>query len=239
MLFINNLTKTFGGLRAVSEVTFQVKQGEVVGLIGPNGAGKTTLFNLISGFITPTSGDITFHDERLNKLKPFQICKMGIGRTFQIVQPFPDISTRDNVMVGAFLHTANRGLAEKKSLEALERVRLAHKKDEKAKNLTLLELKQLEIAKALATNPQLLLLDEVAAGLNLSEIDQIMKLVHELNIQGITILMIEHVMKLIMGLSNRIVVLNFGRKIAEDSPDKIINNPEVIEAYLGKEESIA
>lgn len=141
MLAIRNLSKNFGGLRAVSELSFEVKQGEIVGLIGPNGAGKTTVFNLISGFLSPTEGEIFLYDHKLNNLKPHQVCKLGIGRTFQIVQPFPDISTRDNVMVGAFLHHADRSTAEKKALEALERVRLRHKQAEKAKNLTLLELK--------------------------------------------------------------------------------------------------
>ncbi len=239
MLNVSQLTKVFGGLTAVNDLSFNVNRGEIVGLIGPNGAGKTTIFNLLTGAISPSKGDIIYEDRRLNGLKPHQVCKIGLTRTFQVVQPFPDITVLENALVGAFVKTSRTDIAEQKAKDALARVGLLHKAGEKAKKLTLIELKQLEIAKALATEPQLLLLDEVAAGLNLSEIDVILDLVRELNQQGITLLIVEHVMKLIMNLSHRIIVINFGRKIAEGSPEDISANPEVIQAYFGKEEALA
>lgn len=239
MLNVTRLTKVFGGLTAVNDLSFTVNEGEIVGLIGPNGAGKTTVFNLITGAIPPSKGEIVYKEQRLNGLRPHNICMLGLTRTFQVVQPFPDITVLENALVGAYVKTASTEIAEQKAKEALERVRLIHKAGEKAKNLTLIELKQLEIAKALSTEPKLLLLDEVAAGLNLSEIDVILDLVRELNKQGITLLIVEHVMKLIMNLSHRIIVLNFGRKIAEGSPVEISANPDVIQAYFGKEEALA
>lgn len=239
MLNVTRLTKVFGGLTAVNDLSFTVNEGEIVGLIGPNGAGKTTVFNLITGAIPPSKGEIVYKKQRINGLRPHNICMLGLTRTFQVVQPFPDITVLENALVGAYVKTASTEVAEQKAKEALERVRLIHKAGEKAKNLTLIELKQLEIAKALSTEPKLLLLDEVAAGLNLSEIDVILDLVRELNQQGITMLIVEHVMKLIMNLSHRIIVLNFGRKIAEGSPVEISANPDVIQAYFGKEEALA
>jgi len=239
MLSVRHLTKDFGGLTAVDDLSFDVGEKEIVGLIGPNGAGKTTTFNLITGFIPPTGGEVTFDGRSLKSLKPHQICKLGLTRTFQIAQPFPDITVLENALVGAYVRCPSTTAAKQKALEALERMRLSHKAGELAKNLTLIELKQLEIAKALATGPKMLFLDEVAAGLNLAEIDAILELVQGLNDQGITLLVVEHVMKVIMSLSQRIVVLDFGKKIAEGTPDGISRDPHVLEAYLGEEEAIA
>jgi branched-chain amino acid transport system ATP-binding protein len=239
LLSLRNLTKHFGGLAAVNDLSFNVEEGEIVGLIGPNGAGKTTTFNLITGFITPTAGEVTFDGRSLKKLKPHQICKLGLTRTFQIVQPFPDVTALENVLIGAYVRYPSTAASDRKAREVLERMGLAHKADELAKNLTLVELKRLEIGKALATEPRILLLDEVAAGLNPVEIDQVLELVQELNDQGITFLVVEHVMKVIMSLSQRIVVLDFGEKIAEGTPDEVSSDPRVLEAYLGEEETIA
>lgn len=239
MLSVHHLTKDFGGLRAVDDLSFEVEEKEIVGLIGPNGAGKTTTFNLITGFILPSAGEVIFDGRPLKNLKPHQICKLGLTRTFQIAQPFPNITTLENVLIGAYVRYPSTAAAERKAREALERMRLSHKADELAKNLTLIELKQLEIAKALATEPKMLLLDEVAAGLNPAEIEEILELVQELNDQGITLLIVEHVMKVIMNLSQRIIVLNFGKKIAEGTPDEVSSDPRVLEAYLGEEETVA
>jgi branched-chain amino acid transport system ATP-binding protein len=235
MLSVRRLSKDFGGLAAVRDLSFEVAKGEIVGLIGPNGAGKTTTFNLISGFITPTSGEVLFEGRPVQNLKPHRICQLGLARTFQITQPFPDITTLENVLIGAYNRHASPAAAHQKAHDALERMKLSHKARERAKNLTLIELKQLEIAKALATEPRMLLLDEVAAGLNAAEIDEILELVRELNGQGITLLVVEHIMRVIMSLSQRIVVLNFGVKIAEGSPDEISRDPRVLDAYLGEE----
>lgn len=239
LLSVRRLTKHFYGLAAVSDLSFDVREGEIVGLIGPNGAGKTTTFNLLTGFLTPTAGEVIFDGRPLKNLKPHQICKLGLARTFQIVQPFPDITALENVLVGAYVRYPSTAAAERKAREVLERIGLAHKADESARNLTLVELKRLEIGKALATEPKMLLLDEVAAGLNLVEVDQVLELVQELNRQGITFLVVEHVMKVIMSLSQRIVVLDFGQKIAEGTPDEVSRNPRVLEAYLGEEGTFA
>jgi branched-chain amino acid transport system ATP-binding protein len=239
MLSVRQLSKDFGGLAAVHDLSFDVAEGEIVGLIGPNGAGKTTTFNLISGFITPTSGEVIFEGRPLHNLKPHRICQLGLTRTFQVTQPFPDITALENVLIGAYNRHPSSAAANEVAREALQRMKLAHKAGELAKNLTLIELKQLEIAKALATEPRMLLLDEVAAGLNVSEIDEILELVRELNGQGITLLVVEHVMRVIMSLSQRIIVLNFGLKIAEGTPEEISRDPRVLDAYLGEEEAVA
>lgn len=239
MLSVRHLTKDFGGLKAVDDLSFDIEEKEIVGLIGPNGAGKTTTFNLITGFIPPTAGEVTFDGRPLKNLKPHQICKLGLARTFQIAQPFPDITALENVLIGAYVRYPSTTAAERKAREALEWMKLSHKADELAKNLTLIELKQLEIAKVLATEPKMLFLDEVAAGLNLAEIEEVLELVQGLNEQGITLLVVEHVMKVIMSLSQRIIVLNFGQKIAEGTPDEVSRAPRVLEAYLGEEEAVA
>ena len=239
LLEVSNLTRVFGGLTAVDDLSFHVDRGEVVGLIGPNGAGKTTCFNLVSGAMRPTSGTVRFKGEDVTGRKSHQMCKLGLTRTFQVVQPFPDITALENVMIGAFVRYGSTGAAERKALEVLETVDMAHKADTLGRDLTLMELKRLEIGKGLATEPDLLLLDEVAAGLTPVEIDDILKLVRMLNEQGMTFLVVEHVMKVIMSLSHRIVVLNFGSLIAEGTPQEISKNQAVLDAYLGEEDYVA
>lgn len=236
LLQVTNLTRRFGGLLAVNDVSFTVNQGEIVGLIGPNGAGKTTTFAMLAGFVTPTSGQIQFAGQRIDGLKPHAICKLGVTRTFQIVQPFPQITALENIMVGAYAKISDTKQAREKALAVLERVGLARRAQTLGRDLTLLDLKRLEIGKALATDPRLLLLDEVAAGLKPTEVDTVLDLVRQLNREGVTFLIVEHLMKVIMSLSQRIVVLDFGQKIAEGTPDEIRRNPKVLAAYLGDEE---
>jgi branched-chain amino acid transport system ATP-binding protein len=235
LLEVSHLTRHFGGLTAVQDLSFSIAPGEIVGLIGPNGAGKTTTFDLLSGFISPSSGEIVFSGRRINGLKPHQVCQLGLTRTFQIVQPFPDMTVLENVMVGAYARNAHSGQARRKAEQMLERVGLSHKADTLGRELTLFELKQLEIGKALASEPRLLLLDEAAAGLNTVEVEDVLSLVRHLNQEGVTLLIVEHLMKVIMSLSHRIVVLDFGQKIAEGAPEEISRNPAVLEAYLGEE----
>jgi len=237
LLEVSKLTKHFGGLTAVNNLSFSIDEGEIVGLIGPNGAGKTTIFNLVSGFIVPSSGNVTFNGRRLNGLKPHQVCQLGLTRTFQVVQPFPDMTALENVMMGAFVRHANPAQAKSKALQVLERMGVGHKAETLGRDLTLMELKRLEIGKALATEPRLLLLDEVASGLNTVEVEEMLALVRQLNQEGVTLLVVEHVMKVIMSLSHRIVVLNFGEKIAQGTPHEVAHNPAVLEAYLGEEAS--
>jgi branched-chain amino acid transport system ATP-binding protein len=239
LIEVSGLTRHFGGLTAVNNLSFHVDEGEIVGLIGPNGAGKTTVFNMLSGAIRPSSGQILFKGESLVGLKAHQVCKRGLTRTFQVVQPFPDVSALENVMIGAYTRYKSRSAAEAKAREMLGRVGLDQKTDALGRDLPLLSLKRLEIAKALATEPQALLLDEVAAGLTPVEIDDILALVRQLNNEGVTLLVVEHVMKVIMSLSNRIVVLNFGSLIAEGRPQEIARNQAVLDAYLGEEEFLA
>jgi branched-chain amino acid transport system ATP-binding protein len=239
LLQVTGLSRRYGGLVAVDDLSFHVDEGEIVGLIGPNGAGKTTTFNLLSGAVRPTRGSIRFRDTEIAGLKSHAICKLGMTRTFQVVQPFPDMTALENVMVGAFVRHSSRTAAEGKAHESLVLVEMDGKADTLGRDLTLMELKKLEIGKALATEPKLLLLDEVASGLNPVEIDGILALVRRLRDSGITLLVVEHVMKVIMSLSDRIVVLNFGSKIAEGTPKEISANHAVLDAYLGEEEYVA
>ena len=231
------VTKHFGGLAAVSSVDFNVGEGEVVGLIGPNGAGKTTLFNLISGALVPKPGAIKFKAENITGLKPHKICKMGIARTFQSVKVFANMPVLENVVLGSLFGTSNSvssADAAREAMESLEFVGLSAVRATPAKDLTLANQKRLEVARALATKPELLLLDELMAGLNPTEVDQAMELVTRIRDQGITIFMIEHVMKAIMSVCDRIMVLHHGEKIAEGTPQEIATSRTVVEVYLGE-----
>lgn len=231
------VSKFFGGLAAVSDVDFNVEAGEALGLIGPNGAGKTTLFNLISAALTPTRGVVSYKGKIITGLKPYKICRMGIARTFQTVKIFPDISVMENVIIGAFFGAAkgmNRTEAIGKSEEILDFVGLGDKQTQRAKDLTLSHQKRLEVARALATNPELLLLDEIMAGLTQTEVTEAMGLINRMRERGITIIMIEHVMKAIMNLCGRIIVLHHGAKIAEGTPQEIAESKSVIEVYFGE-----
>ena len=233
-----DVTKYFGGLAAVSHIDFHVDQGEIVGLIGPNGAGKTTLFNLISAALPLKSGEIRFKGEKLNGLKPHQICQMGVARTFQETKIFANMPVFQNVLVGASFGTPTRmssADAAREATQALEFVGLSAIGATPAKDLTLVNQKRTEVARALATKPELLLLDELMAGLNATEISEAMELVTRIRDKGITIFMVEHVMKAIMGVCERIMVLHHGEKIAEGTPQEIAANKTVIEVYLGEE----
>jgi branched-chain amino acid transport system ATP-binding protein len=237
MLEGKGVTRHFGGLAAVSNVNFDVERGEIVGLIGPNGAGKTTLFNLISAAIPTQQGTITFKNNKITGMKPHQICRLGIARTFQSVKIFPNVSVLDNVMLGILFGKNSRTSSEaalEEAGEILTFVGLSTVKDVPAKDLTLVNQKKVEVARALATDPELLLLDEVMAGLNHTEISETMGLVSRLNEKGITILMIEHVMKAIMSICDRIIVLHHGETIAEGTPEEVSTSKKVIEVYLGE-----
>jgi branched-chain amino acid transport system ATP-binding protein len=232
-LVIRGLNKRFGGLRAVQDVSFIVKENETVALIGPNGAGKTTSFNLITGFHRPDSGSVSAYGREIVGLKPHDICAHGLARTFQVAKPFGAMTVLDNVMTGAFLRDRNTAVAREKAREAIEFVGLAAREQTAAKDLTTIDQRRLEMARALATEPRLLLLDEVMAGLNPAEIDQAVGLVGKLSQRGLTIVIVEHVMRAIMAVARHIVVLDHGQKIAEGGPREIVENPEVIRAYLG------
>jgi len=234
ILEIKNVSKFFGGLAANSDVSFSMSEGMIMGLIGPNGAGKTTLFNCITGYYPPSKGDVLFKGQKLNGLEPDSVCKLGMVRTWQKVRPLAKLSVVDNVMVGALCRTNSVKVAREMAMEQLKVVRLDHKPDFIAGGLPIGERKKLEVARALATKPQLLLLDEVMGGLNPAESDEIIRLILDIKKAGtITQMVIEHDMKAIMRISDRIVVLNSGEKLAEGTPGEIVSNPEVVRAYLG------
>ena len=237
ILQIRDATKRYAGVVAVQNISFEIYPGEIVGLIGPNGAGKTTLINMITGTATPTHGTIQFEGETLNGLRPHTICQKGIARTFQIVRPFANLTVIENVAVGAMFGAAGRNRtaadAFRRAEEVLGMVQLAGRKDDPAESLTIAGRKRLELAKALAMDPRLLLLDEVMAGLRAAEIDEAVELIRAISRLGVTILVIEHVMKAILNVCQRVIVLDYGKKIAEGTPFEVTSDPAVIAAYLG------
>jgi branched-chain amino acid transport system ATP-binding protein len=235
LLAIEELNKSFGGLRVTSELDMKVWEGQIFGVIGPNGAGKSTLFNLISGYVRPDSGRIVFEGINLVGMPTHNVCRLGIGRTFQIVRPFLSRTVLYNVTVGAFAKTSHRKEAMERAEHVVRQVGLGKKKEVLAKNLSIVDRKRLELAKALATQPKLLLLDEILAGLTPSEVDDAVQFIKDIRSSGMTIIMIEHVMRAVMALCEQILVINYGKKIAEGTPEEVTANPEVISAYLGED----
>lgn len=234
ILEIRHVSKFFGGLAANSDVSFSVEEGTIMGLIGPNGAGKTTLFNCITGYYPPSRGEIAFAGRRLTGLDPDRICLLGMVRTWQKVRPLAKLSVVDNVMVGALARTRSLKVAREMAMEQLKVVRMEHRMDFLAGGLPIGERKKLEVARALATQPRLLLLDEVMGGLNQAESEEIIQLILDIKQRGLTQMVIEHDMKAIMRISDRIVVLTSGEKLTEGTPQEVVSNPEVISAYLGE-----
>lgn len=234
ILNVENVSKRFGGLLALDEVSFKVRQGDILGVIGANGSGKTTLFSIISGFVEPTAGSVQLQGVEMAGRRPHEVAQHGIGRTFQIVRPFPDVSVFDNVVIGALAHEHKVGHAKARAAEVLDLCGLYEKRNLLGGALPLVDRKRLEIARALAGNPNVLLLDEAMAGLRPREVDAALELIKAIHDQGVTLLIVEHVMRILMGLADRVLVLNHGQVIAEDAPTVVSRDPNVIEAYLGK-----
>jgi len=237
LLDVRNVSMFFGGLAAINQVSFETREGEILGLIGPNGAGKTTMFNVVNGFYKPSRGEVFFKERRITGLKPHQVCRLGIARTFQVVKPLQRMSVFDNVIASAFLRVKTKDQAEEIALETIRFTGLFDDRDKISKGLPLGKRKKLEITRALATQPELLLLDESFAGLNPAELDESIEIIKGIKERGVTIMIIEHHMKVIMSISDRIVVLNYGEKIAEGTPKEISSNSIVVEAYLGEEKN--
>lgn len=237
MLEVKGVSRFFGGLAALTDISFNVNKGEILGLIGPNGAGKTTLFNVVNGFYKPSKGEVFFNGKKISDMKPHKLCMLGLARTFQVVKPLQRMSVLDNVIASAFLRSKKKTQAEETALDALRFTGLYEDRDVISKGLPLGKRKKLEIARALATGPEMILLDESFAGLNPTELNESIEIIKKIKAKGITIMIIEHHMKVIMSISDRIVVLNYGEKIAEGTPDEIRKNPLVIEAYLGETQS--
>ena len=234
LLEVDGLTRFFGGLRAVGNLSFSVEQGEILGLIGPNGAGKTTVFNLVTGFVRPSSGTVRLDGRDVTGRKPHEVTRRGIARTFQIVKPFPGLSVKENVTLAAFLRHPRRADAEAAATAVVERLGLAARADQLAGQLTLMDQKRLEMAKALATGPRVLLLDEPMGGLTPSEVDVASGLVEGIRREGVTVVLVEHVMKAIMRISDRVLVMQHGERIALGPPGEVVRDPAVIAAYFGE-----
>ncbi|MGH2949443.1 MAG: ABC transporter ATP-binding protein [Solirubrobacteraceae bacterium] len=233
LLKADGLTRRFGGLTAVDRVSFEVEPGELVSIVGPNGAGKTTLFNLLTGQLRPSEGEVYLREQRITRLRPHQRAGLGMARTFQIVRPLMSLSVRDNAMVGAFLRHRGRRAAERHAMRTLETLGFADRADVPASELTLSERKRLEVARALAGEPQVLLLDEVMAGLNPREAGEAVEIVRRLNAGGLTVLLIEHNLKVVRALAERVIVLDHGATIAAGATEDVLQDPQVVEAYLG------